>query len=178
MPLTLNGTTGIVTGNLADASVTTAKIADSAVVTADIANGAVTAAKLSGGQTGSAPVYGCRAWVNFDGTRDTTGAASTANTNRFIRSSGNVASVLRNSVGDYTITFTTAMSDAGYSVIGGTSPAIGVSATAGSWWFGVATNASGNPLNKTTSAVQVKNAYLTSGTISDAPELYLTVFGN
>lgn len=67
-----------------------------------------------------APVYGCRAWVNFDGTRDTTGAVSTANTNRLIRASGNVASVLRNSTGNYTITFTTAMPDVNYSVVSGT----------------------------------------------------------
>lgn len=33
-----------------------------------ISNAAVTAAKLNGAQTGSAPIYGCRAWVNFDGT--------------------------------------------------------------------------------------------------------------
>ena len=60
--------------------------------------------------------YSCRAWVNFDGTKDTTGAVSTANTNRLIRGSGNVTSVLRNAAGDYTITFTTAMTDANYSV--------------------------------------------------------------
>ena len=66
-----------------------------------------------------APVYGCRAWVNFDGTKDTTGAASTANTNRLIRASGNVASVLRNGTGDYTITFTTAMPDANYAAVPG-----------------------------------------------------------
>jgi hypothetical protein len=65
-----------------------------------------------------APVYGCRAWVNFDGTKDTTGATSTANTNRLIRASGNVTSVLRNGTGDYTITFTTAMPDANYAVNG------------------------------------------------------------
>lgn len=58
--------------------------------------------------------YSCRAWVNFDGTKDTTGATSTSNTNRLIRGSGNVTSVLRNAAGDYTITFTTAMTDANY----------------------------------------------------------------
>jgi len=64
--------------------------------------------------SGTAPIYGCRAWVNFDGTKDTTGAVSTANTNRLIRASGNVTSVLRNGTGDYTISFTTAMPDANY----------------------------------------------------------------
>ena len=68
--------------------------------------------------SGTAPLYMCRAWVNFDGTKDTTGAASTANTNRLIRASGNVTSVLRNAVGDFTITFTTAMTDANYSLNG------------------------------------------------------------
>jgi len=54
--------------------------------------------------TGSAPIYACRAWVNFNGT---SGA---------VRASANIASVVRNSTGRYTITFSTAMSDANYSV--------------------------------------------------------------
>jgi hypothetical protein len=65
------------------------------------------------------PIFACRAWVNFDGTKDTTGATSTANTNRQIRASGNVTSVLRNGTGDYTVTFTTAMPDANYCVVFG-----------------------------------------------------------
>lgn len=68
--------------------------------------------------TGDAPLYYCRAWVNFDGTKDTTGASSTSNTDRLIRGSGNVASVTRNGAGLYTINFTTAMPDANYSVLG------------------------------------------------------------
>ena len=66
----------------------------------------------------SLPMFACRAWVNFDGTKDTSGATSTANTNRLIRGSCNVASVLRNGTGDYTITFTTNMPDANYSISG------------------------------------------------------------
>jgi hypothetical protein len=83
----------------------------------NVTGNADTATKFST-TTGSAPAYACRAWVNFDGTRDTSGAVSTANTNRLIRASGNVTSVLRNSVGNYTITFTTPMSDANYSAAG------------------------------------------------------------
>ena len=64
------------------------------------------------------PSFACRAWVNFDGTRDSTGASNTNNTNRFIRGSGNVSSVLRNGTGDYTVNFTTAMPDVNYSIIG------------------------------------------------------------
>ena len=65
---------------LADGAVTNAKVAASAaiaysklaltnsIVAGDLTNASVTAAKLTGAQTGSAPIYGCRAWVNFDGT--------------------------------------------------------------------------------------------------------------
>jgi hypothetical protein len=95
-----------------------AGIANNAVATDQIANSAVTAAKLSGAQTGSAPIYGCRAWVNFDGTKDINGNTSTSNTDRLIRASGNVSSVKRNSLGDYTINFTTAMPNANYAVSG------------------------------------------------------------
>lgn len=59
--------------------------------------------------SGSAPIYMCRAWVNFDGT-------GTIGTNQTIRGSGNVSSVYKNNTGDYTITFTTAMPDANYSI--------------------------------------------------------------
>jgi hypothetical protein len=72
----------------------------------------------SGATSGGLPVFQCRAWVNFDGTRDSTGAASTANTARFIRASGNVTSVVRNAAGDYTINFTTAMPDGNYALMG------------------------------------------------------------
>jgi len=81
------------------------------------ADGSITAPKLSGAQSGSAPIFGARAWVNFDGTRNEgdTGA-STNGANVKIRGSGNVASVLKNSAGNYTATFTVAMADASYAV--------------------------------------------------------------
>lgn len=53
--------------------------------------------------SGSAPVYACRAWVNFNGT----GTVA-------IRASGNVTSITDNGVGNYTVNFTTAMPDANY----------------------------------------------------------------
>jgi len=55
--------------------------------------------------SGSAPMYACRAWVNFSGTG--TGGAS-----------GNVSSITDNGVGDYTVNFTTAMPDANYAMSG------------------------------------------------------------
>ena len=53
-----------------------------------------------------ATAYGCRAWVNFNGT----GTVA-------IRASGNVSSITDNGVGDYTVNFTTAMPDANYSLL-------------------------------------------------------------
>lgn len=49
----------------------------------------------------------CRAWVNFNGT----GTVA-------IRASFNVSSITDNTVGDYTVNFTTAMPDANYGVNG------------------------------------------------------------
>lgn len=60
-----------------------------------------------GNQTGSAPMFGARAWVTFNGT-GSIGASQT------ILSSGNVSTVLKNSDGNYTITFSTAMPDTNY----------------------------------------------------------------
>jgi hypothetical protein len=133
---------------VADNEVTTAKILDANVTNAKLASGidasklttgtlpidriaddAVTDAKLSlsanAGEIkkainadNSPPIYACRAWVNFNGTRNATDTgASTNGANVFIRASGNVASVLKNGVGDYTITFTTAMPDANYAAM-------------------------------------------------------------
>lgn len=62
------------------------------------------AASLDSAQSGSAPVYGARAWVNFNGT----GTVA-------IRASGNVSSITDNGTGDYTVNFATAMADANYS---------------------------------------------------------------
>jgi hypothetical protein len=101
----------VTTAKLADSAVTTAKVNDSAVTTAKINNAAVTAAKLDGAQTGSAPIYGCRAWVNFDGTAVTNVGGEDRCT---IRANGNVSKVVRGSAGAYTVHFTTAMPDANF----------------------------------------------------------------
>ena len=61
--------------------------------------------------TGSAPVFACRAWVNFDGT----GTVSS------IRGSGNVSSITDNGTADYTVNFATSMEDGDYCVSGVTS---------------------------------------------------------
>lgn len=65
---------------------------------------------FNSGYGSSAVAYGCRAWVNFNGT----GTVA-------IRASGNVSSITDNGVGDYTVNFTNALTDANYSVTGSSS---------------------------------------------------------
>jgi len=72
---------------------------------------------LRGDRTWSAPGYLCRAWVNFNATRNVTDTGPSTNGQPvFIRGSGNVTSVVKNGVGDFTINFTTAMPSANYCV--------------------------------------------------------------
>jgi len=137
-------------------------------LTGNVTGNADTATKFST-TTGSAPAYACRAWVNFDGKRDSSGAVSTANTNRFIRSSGNVTSVLRNASGDYTITFTTAMSDANYSVVGSCSNDFPASAS----YNAVAPAYSTIP---TTSQVRISTGF--NLTNVDMATVNVAIFGN
>ena len=75
---------------------------------ANIATGNIAAARITNAlnASGSAPLYACRAWVNFNGT----GTVA-------IRASGNVSSITDNGVGDYTVNFTTAMPTANYAAI-------------------------------------------------------------
>lgn len=165
MPATINGTTGFggnltgnVTGNVAGTS-------------SAIADGAVSAAKLDGvGQgAGNPPVYGCRAWVNFNGTRNSTDTgASTNGANVLIRASGNVASVLKNGTGDYTITFTTAMPDVNYAAF----------ATTGT--TGTSTNAIiGYELNiasRSTSSVRIASGNNESDAFTEMPQVSVAIF--
>ena len=97
--------------------------------------------KFNSGYGSAATAYGCRAWVNFNGT----GTVA-------IRASGNVSSITDNGTGDYNVNFTTAMVDANYAAIGSTQGS-GVS---------VVPNISMNQGNsQTTTRV---NVYLTGGT--------------
>jgi hypothetical protein len=62
--------------------------------------------KFNSGYGSVATAYGCRAWVNFNGT----GTPA-------IRGSGNVSSITDNGTGLFELNFTTALPDANYSVI-------------------------------------------------------------
>jgi hypothetical protein len=56
--------------------------------------------------SGTAPIYPCRAWVNFNGT----GTVA-------IRASGNVTSITDNGTGSYTVNITTALPDVNYTTV-------------------------------------------------------------
>lgn len=62
--------------------------------------------RFNSGYGSVATAFGCRAWVNFNGT----GAVA-------IRASGNVSSITDNGTGDYTVNFTTNMPDANYAIM-------------------------------------------------------------
>jgi len=95
MPITINGS-GTITG----ASTLATTVASPTFTTPNINSAQVATV------SGTAPIYPCRAWVNFNGT----GTIA-------IRASGNVSSITDGGAGTYTVNFTTAMADANYSAV-------------------------------------------------------------
>jgi hypothetical protein len=107
--------------------------------------------------TGSAPLYACRAWVNFNGT----GTVA-------IRASGNVTSITDNGVGNYTINFTTAMPDTNYAFVG-TASASGATAN------GILTATDTD--TKTVSALQIRTGLTSpSATQQDPVQVSVAIF--
>jgi len=102
MSVVIDGTTGI-TAAAFDGALDGADLTGS--VAASLLTGDVAAARITTAlnATGSAPIYACRAWVNFNGI----GTVA-------IRASGNVSSITDNGTGNYTVNFTTAMPTADY----------------------------------------------------------------
>ena len=121
--------------------------------------------QFNSGYGSVATAYGCRAWVNFNGT----GTVA-------IRASGNVSSITDNGTGDYTVNFTTAMPDANYAVSAWNNNPMG---TLGS---GTSLRCGGMQyeVSRTTSAFRnVTFAYVGStnvGTAEDVSAIYLAVF--
>jgi hypothetical protein len=115
--------------------------------------------KTATNASGDAPIYSCRAWVNFNGT----GTVA-------IRASGNVSSITDNGTGDYTVNFTNALPDANYGVTGlPTNPE--------SRTMQVATNGDGGaPLLKTTSAVRISNRSTASTAFVDSSDVSVAIF--
>jgi hypothetical protein len=102
------GDLSVSTNKIQDNAITTAKIAAGAVIPADLSTGAPSwteagLLQFNSGYGSVATAYGCRAWVNFNGT----GTVA-------IRASGNVSSITDNGTGQYTVNLTTSMPDANY----------------------------------------------------------------
>jgi len=105
--------------------------------------------------SGSAPSYSARAWVNFNGT----GTVA-------IRASGNVTSITDNGTGDYTVNFTTAMSDANYAV---TCSATGVAGVSG-------TNLTAGPVQSTQAVGSIKVTVRNPSSTTDADIVCVAIF--
>ena len=119
--------------------------------------------QFNSGYGSAATAYGCRAWVNFNGT----GTVA-------IRASGNVSSITDNGTGDYTVNFTTAMPDANYSVSGSAMFSSSVNAHLVS--YGDSNGAAGTL--PTTSAFKLRTIYWGSGiaTAQDCTYVVISVF--
>lgn len=110
--------------------------------------------------TGTAPLYACRAWVNFNGT----GVVA-------ISASGNVSSITDDGTGLFTINFTTAMPDVDYMFAG--------SVTDGGTSSVVSVQRDGNTIGAKTAALlgfTVKRVSSVSDNEIDADEIYVAVF--
>lgn len=120
----------VITSKIADGAVTFVKLNGAAVITSTetIASNDSDAAlptaaavidyvPVALNASGSAPIYACRAWVNFNGT----GTPA-------IRASGNVSSITDLGPGRYQANFTVSITDANYAVAMSSNENVGVSA--------------------------------------------------
>jgi hypothetical protein len=110
--------------------------------------------KFNSGYGSVATAYGCRAWVNFNGT----GTVA-------IRGSGNVSSITDGGTGTYTVNFTNAMPDLNYSTIGQ------------AWYAGVSGNLlsiESPPASTTSKPIAVTNPSATAN--ADANHITVAVF--
>jgi hypothetical protein len=111
--------------------------------------------RFDSGYGSVAQAFGCRAWVNFNGT----GTVA-------IRASGNVTSITDNGVGDYTVNFTTAMPDANYALVGS------AGGDASRWSFAIGISHQTAP---TTSAVRISVSVGSAGGF-DAQQVSVGIF--
>jgi hypothetical protein len=109
--------------------------------------------------SGAAPIYACRAWVNFNGT----GTVA-------IRAAGNVSSITDNGTGRFTVNFTTALPDANYAAF--------VTIASSNLQFGCMISSSsslGAADTKTTTALQVR-VVSDGGTLGDPNDINVAIF--
>lgn len=146
MSTTISGTTGI------------DKVQDGTTINASSIMGALNA-------SGTAPIYACRAWVNFNGT----GTVA-------IRKSGNVSSVTDNGAGDYTINFTVAMIDVNYVLIGSCN---GGTVVGSNYTLAGANNSNAENIKNTNNA-NVTTGYISSisgnSSLIDHPNISIAIF--
>jgi len=145
--------------DLADGSYT----ADGSVTPSDLSTGrpewdSSGNLKFNSGYGSATTVYGCRAWVNFNGT----GAVA-------ITASGNVSSITDNAVGDYTVNFTNAFVDSNYNFITNSSN------TNNSNILCIGQLNWDNP-TKTTSALRLYNLKSNNGTLTDQNTISVAIF--
>ena len=112
---------------------------------------------FNSGYGSSAVAYGCRAWVNFNGT----GTVA-------IRASGNVSSITDNGTGHYTVNFTTAMVDTNY-CLNGTGNRISSGSTLVCQDFSTVTA-------RTTSSVVIRFEDVNTNNIVDAEFAQIAIF--
>lgn len=105
--------------------------------------------------SGTAPIYACRAWVNFNGT----GTVA-------IRASGNVSSITDNGVGVYTVNFTTPMVDSNYCKVAHNNGYVGVN---------YVINIS-SPSNNATTSTQIITVNTGTNTGADVDMINLSIF--
>lgn len=104
--------------------------------------------------------YGCRAWVNFNGT----GTPA-------IRGSGNVSSITDNGTGSYTVNFTNAMPDVNYAVAGSSAVTTG---GGGYRWLAVGSGQASD-FSMLTTSIRVQPVYDASNR-TDAEFVSLAIF--
>jgi hypothetical protein len=138
-PLVSPTFTGTPTGPTAAAATNTTQFATTAQVRLAIPN------VLNA--TGSAPMYACRAWVNFNGT----GVVA-------IRASGNVSSITDDGTGQYTVNFATSMQDNDYAITATTS---GIAEVRGS---------------QTSGDVGIQTRFGASGNVGDQSDVNVAIF--
>jgi hypothetical protein len=130
-------------------------------ITLDGTAGATISGDLSfnSGYGSATTAYGCRAWVNFNGT----GTVA-------IRASGNVTSITDGGVGIFTLNFTTSLVDTNYAFVSTTS-----SAATGTSNFRSAGGSQGRSY-ATTSAVLLCFAIDSSNTLDDPVLANVAIF--
>lgn len=111
---------------------------------------------FNSGYGSAATAYGCRAWVNFNGT----GTVA-------IRASGNVTSITDNGTGNYTVNLTNAMPDANYAPVFGAQYSTTTIA-------GLTSQISTD--TNTTTACQIHTAHSGTNAAVDLPGVYVAFF--